>query len=369
MCQSLDLFKVYRKLSVIPILLSMILGYLFSFGVLSAYSGMASEVFGSRMEVSFSPAAVFMAAALSFVTVLLAAHGPAKQMSKILPIEAVRGEQYSIAMCGRTSKKAKSHPVLTKHFGFLGEIAANSVNAGKKLYHTCMVTLSLCMLLAFGFLAVFTASDISNAQAENRNHFDVNITLGTGERIDGALLMELKAVPGVQETSVYARANCAVLLSGSDQSAEFLQAGGFDSADGYIVQRDGRYRVPCVLVGIETFNMDAATKEEITDELVIALFIEDITNVVTNFYSEYYSGEIAVYDYEIAIVDIENKEPGFISVKFGVTPQVGAHNPLGYDELVYRVDSSGNKELVGYEHLKNFEVPEKFQKYMIKPLG
>ena len=86
------------------------------------------------------------------------------------------------------------------------------------------------------------------------------------------------------------------------------------------------------------------------------------------FHSEYYSGEIAVYDYEIAIVDIGKKEPGFISVKFGVTPQVGAHNPLGYDELVYRVDSSGNKELVGYEHLKNFEVPEKFQKYVIKPL-
>lgn len=117
---------------------------------------------------------------------------------------------------------------------------------------------------------------------------------------------------------------------------------------------------------IETFNMDAATKEEITDELVIALFIEDITNAVTNFYSEYYLGEIAVYDYEIAIEDIEKKEPGFISVKFGVTPQVGAHNPLGYDELVYRVDSSGNKELASYEHLKNFEVPEKFQKYVIK---
>ena len=100
---------------------------------------------------------------------------------------------------------------------------------------------------------------------------------------------------------------------------------------------------------IETFNMDAATKEEITDELVIALFIEDITNAVTNFYSEYYLGEIAVYDYEIAIEEIEKKEPGFISVKFGVTPQVGAHNPLGYDELVYRVDSSGNKELEIYQ--------------------
>lgn len=243
-------------LSVIPILLSIVLGYLFSFGVLSAYSGMTSEVFGSRMEVSFSPAAALMAAVLSFVTVLLAAHGPAKQMSKVLPIEAVRGEQYSISV-----KKAKSHPVLAKHFGFLGEIAANSVNAGRKLYHTCMVTISLCMLLAFGFLAVFTASDISNAQAESMNHFDVNITLGTGERIDDTLLAELKAVPGVRETSVYARANCAVWLSGSDQSAEFLQAGGFDAAHGYIVQRDGRYRVPCVLVGMEPDAYESVLRE------------------------------------------------------------------------------------------------------------
>lgn len=243
-------------LSVIPILLSMVLGYLFSFGVLSAYSGMTSEVFGSRMEVSFSPAAAFMAAVLSFVTVLLAARGPAKQMSKVLPIEAVRGEQYSISV-----KKAKSHPVLAKHFGFLGEIAANSVNAGRKLYHTCMVTLSLCMLLAFGFLAVFTVSDISNAQAENMNHFDVNITLGTGERIDGALLAELKAMQGVQGISVYARANCAVWLSGSDQSAEFLQAGGFDAADGYIVERDGHYRVPCVLVGMEQDAYESVLRE------------------------------------------------------------------------------------------------------------
>ena len=243
-------------LSVIPILLSMVLGYLFSLGVLSAYSDMTSEVFGSRMEVYFSPAAALMAAVLSFVTVLLAAHGPAKQMSKVLPIEAVRGEQYSISV-----KKAKSHPVLAKHFGFLGEIAANSVNAGRKLYHTCMMTLSLCMLLAFGFLAAFTVSDISNAQAENRNHFDVNITLRTGERIDGALLAELKAMQGVQGISVYARANCAVWLSGSDQSAEFLQAGGFDAADGYIVERDGRYRVPCVLVGMEQDAYQSVLRE------------------------------------------------------------------------------------------------------------
>lgn len=118
---------------------------------------------------------------------------------------------------------------------------------------------------------------------------------------------------------------------------------------------------------IETFNMDSTTKEEITDELVIALFIKDITEEIMNFYSEYYSGEIAVYNFEVTIVDIGKKEPGFISVKFGVTPQIGAHNPLGYEQLDYRVDSRGNKDLIGYEHVKNYELPERFQKYIIKP--
>ena len=100
--------------------------------------------------------------------------------------------------------------------------------------------------------------------------------------------------------------------------------------------------------------------------MVIALFIEEITGEVIDFYSEYYSGEIAVYNYEVTIADIEKKEPGFITIRFGVTPQIGAHNPLGYDELSYLVDSRGNRRLTGYEHIKNFEVPERFQQYIIK---
>ena len=118
----------------------------------------------------------------------------------------------------------------------------------------------------------------------------------------------------------------------------------------------------------ETFNVDSTTKEEITDELIIALFITEIKDEITNYYSEYYSGEIEVYDYEVTIRDIEKKEPGFISIKFGVTSQIGAHNPLGYDELSYFVDSRGNKKLSEHEHLKNYEVPKRFQHYFIKSL-
>jgi hypothetical protein len=41
--------------------------------------------------------------------------------------------------------------------------------------------------------------------------------------------------------------------------------------------------------------------------------------MVTNYYLKKYSGVIAVYDCEIAIVDIGKKEPGCLFAKFGAT--------------------------------------------------
>ena len=117
-----------------------------------------------------------------------------------------------------------------------------------------------------------------------------------------------------------------------------------------------------------TFNVNSTTKGEITDELIIALFVEEITNAVMDFYSDYYSGQIAIYNYEVDIVDVGKEEPGYISVEFGVTPQIGAHNPLGYDELTYIVGPDGGKSLIDYEHVKSYEVPERFRGYIIKPL-
>lgn len=118
---------------------------------------------------------------------------------------------------------------------------------------------------------------------------------------------------------------------------------------------------------MQTFSVDAVTEDEIKDELIIALFIESITNYVNHFYTEFYSGQIAVYNYEIDVLELE-KNNGYISIKFGVTPQIGAHNPLGYDELTYSIDSAGNGNLTKYEHIKNYPVPERFEEYIIKPI-
>lgn len=82
---------------------------------------------------------------------------------------------------------------------------------------------------------------------------------------------------------------------------------------------------------VETFSVDAVTEDDIKDELIIAVL---------------------------------EKANGLISIRFGVTPQIGAHNPLGYDELLYAIDSSGKAQLTEYEHIKDYTIPERFEKWL-----
>lgn len=114
----------------------------------------------------------------------------------------------------------------------------------------------------------------------------------------------------------------------------------------------------------EVFSVSAVTEGEIKDELIIAVFIESIRKHVQDFYSEIYAGEVAVYNYETEILKVE-KSDGLITIKFGVTTQIGAHNPLGYDELVYTINSYGSVRMTEYEHIKDYPVPKRFEERLL----
>ncbi len=102
---------------------------------------------------------------------------------------------------------------------------------------------------------------------------------------------------------------------------------------------------------IETFNVNAQTEQEIKDEIIIAAFMQNIRQVVESYYTQNMSRDVTVYDYETTILDVEKTDGGNIQIKFGVTPQVGAHNPIGYDEIIFTIDANGNKKIVDYQHI------------------
>jgi len=104
--------------------------------------------------------------------------------------------------------------------------------------------------------------------------------------------------------------------------------------------------------GTEVFNINARTEAEIKDELIVAMFIQDIEEAVKEYYEYHLSRNVTVYDYETVILDIKKTDGGLILIKFGVTPQEGAHNPAGNDELTYSIDSGGRKQRTDYRHVK-----------------
>lgn len=124
-------FYEARQLAFLPILLSVGLGYLFSYGVLTGYSELVGDAMEHPITVSFSPWVALGSMVLSFLTVLLAASGPAKQVGKFRPIEAVK-ESWNLT----TLKKSKKHTLLKKWFGFIGKLSANSIAANR--YDACL---------------------------------------------------------------------------------------------------------------------------------------------------------------------------------------------------------------------------------------
>lgn len=116
-----------------------------------------------------------------------------------------------------------------------------------------------------------------------------------------------------------------------------------------------------------TFNINATSPSELKDELIIALFVEDIRSVSDSFYSEYFTMTPAIYNYEIYIKDLSMKN-GKINITFGINPMIGAHDPVGYDEASYQIDLSGKKNFISYMHLKTFDIPDHLKNIIKKAL-
>lgn len=116
-----------------------------------------------------------------------------------------------------------------------------------------------------------------------------------------------------------------------------------------------------------TFNINSTTKSEITDELVIALFRNNIITDSNTFYDHYFSTQLEYFNYDFKIKDI-SKRDSYIYITFKTTPMIGAHNPVGDDEITYKVDVFGNKSLDKFVHKKSYDIPPGLQDNLIKPL-
>ena len=117
-----------------------------------------------------------------------------------------------------------------------------------------------------------------------------------------------------------------------------------------------------------TFKQYQTTELETKDELIIALFMDNIDADSSKFYDNYFSKKFGYINYEYKIKDIKKEgEQERIYITFEGSPIVGAHIQVGDDEITYKVDVFGNKTLENFTHKKSYEIPSWLQNHMIKP--
>ena len=217
-------------LSIVPIMAGILLGIIFSFGTVWGMNAFAANFVGGR-QASFSchPVILILVLFLSILTVLVSAWIPARKLSRLTPLESIRGtDELQL-------KKKKRSPILSVLFGIEGEMAGNALKAQKKALRTT----SLSLILAFlGFMIMqcfWTLSGISTNHTyfeKYQDAWDVMVTVKDTRIEDFALAEELRRLPGVGSSVVYQKADSVCILPQQVQSQELMALGGLTRVSG-----------------------------------------------------------------------------------------------------------------------------------------
>ena len=242
-------------LAVAPIVAGILLGIAFSFGTVYGMSAFAANLAGGRqMSFSCHPLILILVLFLSILTVFVSAWFPARKLSRLTPLEAIRGtDELQL-------KKKKHSPILSLMFGVEGEIAGNALKAQKKALRTTSLSLTLAF---FGFMIMqcfWTLSGISTNHTyfeKYQDTWDVMVTVEDTHIEDFGVAEELRGLPGVDSSVVYQKAEAVCILPQNAQSKELLALGGLEVLSGDLAfSGEGSFQIeaPIIILDDESFG-------------------------------------------------------------------------------------------------------------------
>ena len=274
-------------LSILPMLLGSMFGILISFCVIQAVNFFAADISG-RHEAAFQyPPSIFAATVfISFLTVIFSAWIPARKLSRMTPLEAIRNTS------GLLLKKTKHSRILSYIFGMKGELAGNALKAQKK--HLRISSLSLLLsFLGFSIMICFTTlTNISTRYTyfdRYQDAWDIMISLKKTEISDFDLTDELQDISKIRDVTVYQKAEAMTFLPERLQSDELLSLGGLEPVAGTL-KADGQFQVSVPIVVLDdTSFLDFCSQIGITPSLDGAIVLNQIWDSInSNFrYKKY----------------------------------------------------------------------------------
>ena len=274
-------------LSIAPLLLGSLLGILISFWGIKAINFFAADVSGRHEAVFQYHPSIFAATVfISFLTVIFSAWIPARKLSRMTPLEAIRNTS------GLLLKKKKHSRFLSCIFGMKGELAGNALIAQKK--HLRISTLSLLLsFLGFSIMICFTTlADISTRYTYFERYqdvWDIMITLKDTKISDFGLTDDLQDISGIKDATVYQKAEAMTFLPEGLQSDELSSLGGFESVSG-TPNENGQFQVSSPIVVLDDRGfLNFCSQIGITPSLDGAIVLNQIWDSInSNFrYKEY----------------------------------------------------------------------------------
>ncbi|MBS5934962.1 MAG: DUF3888 domain-containing protein [Clostridiales bacterium] len=111
---------------------------------------------------------------------------------------------------------------------------------------------------------------------------------------------------------------------------------------------------------VETLSMEAVSEEDLKSQTIVALLHNNIEKDLSEYYDKRFTVPLEYFLYEMKLLHLSPVQSGY-EMLVGITPVIGPHDSVGYDELTYVVDYAGELTLKQHKHIKDYELPDRYR--------
>ena len=347
------LLQEAAALCILPILIGNLLGILISMGIIHMANDLLGSDVAGRHEAVFGYHPLVLAATLllTVVTIWISAWMPARKLSRLTPLEAIKntGELQL--------KRKKKSPLLTCIFGLEGELAGGALKAQKRALRTASLSLIFSFLAFTIMQSFFALSGISTRETYFERYqgvWDIMVTVKDTDVDSFSEAQKLQEISGIRSVIVYQKAMAKRIIAEDEISEDMKSFGGFTVAgDNYVRKTDGGWLVNVPIVILDDASFLAYCEQiGITPQLngaVIWNQIRDVTNPDFRHprYMPYVKGENAVSILRQSGKEEMTAEVPVLSYTEKVPVLREEYATLDYYELVHFIPVSLWKEIKG----------------------
>ena len=276
------LLQEAAALCVLPIFIGNLLGILISRGLIHMSNRLLGSGVPGRHEAVFGyhPLVLAITLLLTVMTIWISAWMPARKLSKLTPLEAIKntGELQL--------KRKKKSLLLTCFLGMEGELAGNALKAQRKALRTASLSLIFSFFAFTIMQSFFALSGISTRETYFERYqgvWDIMVTVKDTDVDSFSETQKMQEIPEIRSAIAYQRAVAKRIVAEDEISEDMKSFGGFAAAgENYVRETDGGWfvNVPIVILDDASF---LAYCEQIgiiprLDGAVIWNQIRDVTN-------------------------------------------------------------------------------------------